>query len=106
MQFKFGLSGYLAFTPTTTATTSGSSSSSTRPLLLVTDAGADAVHAVDVVGRVHAGYLAPPGSVAGPRGVAASGTAALAAVSAWKKTSGGDHVVVVYRGSGTEWEAV
>jgi hypothetical protein len=109
MQFQFdsgvGFSGYLAFTPPTTTTTTSSSSSSARPLLLVTDAGHDAVHVVDVVGRSHAGYLASPGSIAGPRGVATSGTSPLAAVSAWKKSSSGDHVVVVYRGSGAVWEA-
>ena len=81
MQFKFAdgyYSGYLAFT---TTTTSGSSSSA-RPLLLVTDAGHLAVHLVDVVGGTHAGYVAAPGSIAGPRGVAASGVSPLAAVSA------------------------
>ncbi len=98
-QFKFydenGGSGYLAFTPLTTTTTSGSSRSSARPLLLVTDHGHDAVHVVDVVGGSHAGYLASPGSIAGPRGVAASGASPLVAVSAWKKRASGDHMVVV-----------
>jgi hypothetical protein len=106
MQFKFwdgrGGSGYLAFThPVSTTTTSHP-----RPLLLVTDAGQDAVHLVDVVGRSHAGYLASPGSIAGPRCVAASGTSPLVAVSAWKECDSGDHAVVVYRGSGAVWEAV
>ncbi len=107
MQFKFGDGGgFLAFTPpTTTATTSGSGSSA-RPLLLVTDAGADAVHLVDVVGRAHAGYVAPPGSIAGPRGVAASGTSPLVAVSTWKEGCNDDHVVVVYRCNGDAWEVV
>jgi hypothetical protein len=110
MQFTFAdgyYSGYLAFTPHTTTTTSGSSSTSSgHPLLLVTDAGHDAVHALDVVGRTHVGYLATPGSIAGPRGVAASGASPLVAVSAWKDRDSGDHVVVVYRGSGAVWEAV
>jgi hypothetical protein len=109
MQFKFICndygSGRMAFTPSTTATTSGSGSSA-HPLLLVTDAGHDAVHLVDVVGESHAGYLASPGSIVGPRGVAACGTSPLAAVSAWKKGDSGDHVVVVYRGGGTVWEAM
>ncbi len=109
MQFDFssgaGYSGYLAFTPPAT-TVSGSSSSSARPLLLVTDAGANAVHVVDVVVRSHMGYLASPGSISGPRGVAASGVSPLVAVSAWKRVDSGDHVVVVYRGSGAVWEAV
>jgi hypothetical protein len=104
MQFTFWdgscHSGYLAFTPTTT--------SSTCFLLLVTDTGADAVHVVDVVGRTHEGYLAPPGSILGPRGVAVSagGASDLVAVSAWKGCSSGDHVVHLYRGSGAVWEAV
>ncbi len=105
LHFQFiddqGCSGYLAFTPPTR-----SPSSSARPLLLVTDAGHDAVHLVDVVGRSHAGYLASPGSIAGPRGVAASGTSPLVAVSAWKEYLNGDHVVVVYKDSGAVWEAV
>jgi hypothetical protein len=112
MQFMFlgdnvaSGSGSLAFTPPTTTTTSGRSSGGDRPLLLVTDAGHAAVHVVDVVGRTHAGYLAAPGSIAGPRGVAASGASPLAAVSAWKRYGSGDHVVVVYRGNGAVWEAV
>jgi hypothetical protein len=108
MQFKFwdgDSSGLLAFTPPTATTASGSSSSA-RPLLLVTDAGHEAVHLVDVVGRSHAGYLASPGSIAGARGVAASGASPLVAVSAWKNNGSGDHVVVVYAGSGAVWEAV
>ncbi len=104
MQFKFNAmdTGYLAFTPPATTTCD----SRARPLLLVTDAGHDAVHLVDVVGRAHAGYVAPPGSIAGPRGVTASGASPLVAVSAWKEAFCGDHVVVVYKGSGTVWEAV
>jgi DNA-binding beta-propeller fold protein YncE len=109
MRFKFedgtGYSGLLAFTPPTTASRD---SDSTHPLLLVTDTGHDAVHVVDVVGRTHAGYVASPGSIAGPRGVAAtssSGTV-FVAVSAWKEEDSGDHVVVVYRGSGAVWEKV
>jgi hypothetical protein len=108
---RYSDSGYLAFIPpttatTTTTTTTRDSSSSSHPLLLVTDAGHDAVHVVDVVGRTHAGYVASPGSIAGPRGVAASGTSPLVAVSAWRKFDRGDHVVVVYRGSGAVWEVV
>jgi hypothetical protein len=91
MQFQFTKdvysSGYLAFTAS-----DNSPSGSARPMLLVTDAGQDAVHVVDVVGQTHAGYLAPPGSIAGPRGVAASGTSPLVAVSAWKRNG---HAVTV-----------
>ena len=111
MQFEFedddGYSGYLAFvTPPTTAGTSSSGAPAPAPLLLVTDAGNDAVHMVDVTRRVHAGYLAAPGSIAGPRGVAVSGASPLVAISAWKESDTGDHVVHVYAGSGSGWEAV
>jgi hypothetical protein len=73
-------------------------------LLLVTDHGHDAVHAIDVAGRVHVGYVAAPGTIAGPRGVAARGS--LVAVSAWKQCDSGDHVVRIFEGSGASWTAV
>lgn len=76
LQFRFSdpaSSGYLAFTGPATARR-----------LLVTDAGHDAVHAIDVPTRAHAGYVAPPGTIAGPRGVAAWGSLAAASVSAWR----------------------
>jgi hypothetical protein len=108
MQFMFSDGeGFLAFTPpVSTSTITTTTASLARPLLLVTDAGYDAVHLVDVVDRTHAGYLASPGSIAGPRGVAASRTSPLVVVSAWKEEGSGDHVVVVYRGVGAVWEAV
>jgi hypothetical protein len=98
MQFKFGDrlagSGWMAFT-----------GPATSRLLLVADAGLDAVHVVDVVDRVHAGYVAAPGTIAGPRGVAARGS--LVAISAWIHwTLTGDHVVWVFEGSGAMWTAV
>ena len=97
MQFDFssgdGYSGYLAFTGPPTSR-----------LLLVTDAGHDAVHVIDVARRVHAGYVAGPGTIAGPRGVAARGS--LVAVSAWKKGGSGEHVVVMFEGSGAAWSVV
>jgi hypothetical protein len=98
MQFQFNdgdylYSGWMAFTGPTTSR-----------LLLVTDAGDDAVHIIGVAGRVHAGYVAAPGTIAGPRGVAARGS--LVAVSAWIKRGSGDHVVRVFEGSGASWTAV
>jgi hypothetical protein len=93
MVFRFcdrssgGRSGYLAFTPPTV---------SDPALLLVSDAGHGAVHLVDVARQTHVGYLAPPRSINGPRGVATSSTAPLAAVS----TASAVHL---YRGSGTVW---
>jgi hypothetical protein len=97
MQFKFNdgsySSGWIAFT-----------GPATSRLLLLTDAGHDAVHVIDVAGRVHAGYMAAPGTIAGPRGVAARGS--LVAVSAWGKAGSGDHVVRVFEGSGAMWTAV
>jgi hypothetical protein len=73
-------------------------------LLLLTDTGLDAVHVIDVVGRVHVGYVAAPGTIAGPRGVAARGS--LVAVSAWKGEDSDEHVVRVFEGSGASWTAV
>ena len=43
-------SGWMAFT-----------GPATSRLLLLTDAGHDAVHIIDVVGRTHVGYVAAPG---------------------------------------------
>jgi hypothetical protein len=97
MQFKFNDgnddSGWMAFT-----------GPATSRLLLVADHGHDAVHVINVVGRVHVGYVAAPGTIAGPRGVAARGS--LVAISAWKKWGSGDHVVRVFEGSGAMWTAV
>jgi hypothetical protein len=75
MQFKFrdasgSYGGCMTFTDPATSR-----------LLLLTDAGHGAVHVIDVAGRVHVGYVAAPGTIAGPRGVAARGS--LAAVSTW-----------------------
>jgi hypothetical protein len=68
MRFLFcGLSGRLAFTV------------DSHPLLLVTDLGHAAVHIVDVAAREHRGYVAPPGSIRNPCGVATAGP--MAAVS-------------------------
>jgi hypothetical protein len=101
MRFTFydasSSSGWMAFT-----------GPATSRLLVVTDAGNDAVHVIDVVGRVHVGYVAAPGTIAGPRGVAARGS--LVAVSAWRRHDSGGHacchVVRVFEGSGTSWTAV
>ena len=98
MWFKFrdgDGTGFLAFTD---------ADSPCPHLLLATDAGQDAVHVIDVVGRAHVGFVAPPGTIAGPRGVAARGS--LVAVSAWKEYSSGDHVVHVFEGSRASWTAV
>jgi hypothetical protein len=97
MQFKFldrqADSGWMAFT-----------GPATSRHLLVTDGGHGAVHVIDVAGRVHAGYVVAPGTIAGPRGVAARGS--LVAISTWKKWSSGDHVVRVFEGSGARWTAL
>jgi hypothetical protein len=100
MQFNLSVGGgwaygFLAFTDPV---------SGLGPLLLVSDFGNDAVHVIDVDARVHAGYVAAPGRVAGPRGVAAKGT--KVAVSAWKKYDSGDHVVHLFEGSGARWVRV
>ncbi len=99
LQFKFsdGLyhSGWMAFTGPATSSR-----------LLVTDAGHDAVHVIDLAGRmpVHVGYVAAPGTIAGPRGVAARGS--LVAISAWKNVGFGDHVVRVFQSQGASWSVV
>jgi hypothetical protein len=96
MQFKFhdpNGSGWMAFT-----------GPATSRLLVLTDAGHDAVHVIDVAGRVHVGYVAAPGTIGGPRGVAARGS--LVAVSAWKELANGAHVVRVFEASGASWTAV
>jgi hypothetical protein len=96
MQFKFddgNSSGWMAF-----------AGPATSRLLLLTDASHDAVHVIDVAGRVHVGYVAAPGTIAGPRGVAARGS--LVAVSAWKEYDSGDHLVCVFEGSGARWSVV
>lgn len=109
--FKFkdvnGWSGYLAFTPS-------DDDHSQTPLLLVTDAGHDAVHVINVVTRSHEGYVAAPGMIAGPRGVAACSrpdSSTLVGVSAWKQCEDlGNHVVVLYEdsspGHGVGWHVV
>ena len=99
MRFRFmdsasSVSGYLAFTGSTAA----------ARYLLVTDAGHDAVHVIDVVHGTHVGYVAAPGTISGPRGVAAR--QALVAVSAWKELNSGEHIIQLFEGSGATWTLV
>lgn len=70
---------------------------STR-LLLVTDVGRDAVHVVDVANEVHNGYVAAPGTISGPQGVATRGS--LVAVSAWDENGGSVHLFECTVGAG------
>jgi hypothetical protein len=95
VQFRFSadddFSGCLAF--------AGSVGDSAARHLLVTDAGSDAVHVIDVRARRCVGYLAAPGSLTGPRGVAARGT--MAAVSTWTHAHLGDHVVCLFERTGS-----
>ena len=96
MQFEFldmkntGSSGWMAFTGPTNFR-----------LLLLTDAVHEAVHVIDVAGRVHVGYVAEPGTIGRPRGVAARGS--LVTISAWRKVDSGKHVVRLFEGSGARW---
>jgi hypothetical protein len=83
-------SGWLAFTGPAAAR-----------VLLVSDCGKGAVHVVDVVRLTHVGYVAAPGSISGPRGVAARGR--LTAVSAFQRYNVGDHAVHLFEGSGASW---
>jgi hypothetical protein len=73
-------------------------------LLVVTDAGHDAVHCIDVINRVHVGYVAARGTIRGPRGVAAKGS--LVAISAWEHSFETKHFVHIYEGSGAAWTKV
>jgi hypothetical protein len=74
----------------------GAAASGTR-LLVVTDAGYNAVHVIDVVHGAQVGYVAAPGSIAGPRGVAAKDS--KVAVS----TNSAGAAIRVYEGSGATW---
>ena len=114
MQFRFhdgersGWMAMMAFTGTGRA--GGASCPGDPSDLLVTDAGNDAVHVISVGDGVHVGYVAAPGMLPGPRGVAATRRGplglGLAAVSAWKWHDSGDHVVWLFEGSGACWTAV
>lgn len=95
------ISGYLAFT-----------GPATSHALVVTDAGHDAVHAIDVVARAHVGYVAAPGTIMAPRCVAARGT--LVAVTTWAphwrrhrpsapRGEPGDPAVHLFEGAGSTW---
>jgi hypothetical protein len=90
---NFGISsGYLAFTGCALARN-----------LLVTDAGHDAVHVIDVVYKRHVGFVAAPGTITGPRGVAARDS--WVAVSAWRSFFRND-MIQIFEGSGAVWTRV
>jgi hypothetical protein len=46
----------------------------TSRILLLTDVGHDAVHVIDMSGQAHVGYVAAPGTIAGPTGRGVTGT--------------------------------
>lgn len=99
LRFKFNdgnSSGWMVFT-----SPSASGDKVPPPLLLVTDAGHDAVHVIDVAARAHSGYVGALGSIPGPRGVAARG--GLVAISCWTRGDNGDHVVRLFEGAGATW---
>jgi hypothetical protein len=86
-----GFSGLMAFTGST---------ASTR-FLVVTYAGHEAVHVVDVVLGKHVGYVACPGSVKEPKGVAARDGKVAVCVSNYSWSQ-----VHLYEGSGDTWLAI
>jgi hypothetical protein len=93
MEFHFGYcSGCMAFTDGGETT-----------LLLVTDAGQGAVHVIDVVRGTHLGYVAAPGTIVSPQGVATRKS--VAAFCCWVSDHG-FKVVRVFEGSGASWTAV
>ena len=99
MEFQFWQdSGYIAFTDGCGETIGETT------LLLVTDHGksdgSGAVHVVDVVRGTHVGYVAAPGTIRWPRGVATRKS--LAAISCWESTL----LVRVFEGSGGTWTSV
>jgi hypothetical protein len=108
----YGTLGCLAFTPP------GDETRAARPLLLVIDSRQQAVHVVDVIDRVHVGYVAAPGTVDGPQGVAVSLDGSLVAVSTCPtgtfQGSGAigvkDDAILLYRNCGgtaaAAWEKV
>lgn len=73
-------------------------------LLLVADTGQGAVHVIDVLHKVHVGYVGGLGSIVGPKGVAA--TCDMAAVTSWEWYNRGDHVVRLFTGEGAAWTPV
>jgi hypothetical protein len=62
--------------------------------LQVAEHGNDRVQEVDVATQSHVGFLCPPGTLLGPRGVAASPV--YIAVSTWRAEGVGEHVVHVF----------
>jgi hypothetical protein len=99
MKFKFRFGGF----PSVFFDTSGHMAfmDCSRRLLVVSDAGHGAVHVIDVAEQQHVGYVAAPGSIVGPRGVATKGSSV--AVSSWYHSDSGDHMVHVYEGTGATW---
>lgn len=98
-------SGNLAFIPDSKGSGQTCTTPYSRQLLLVTDVGHHAVHIIDVVNRTHEGYLASPGTILGPRGITASGTCPLVAVSSWPPDMHGTRKVTLFRRQETVWEA-
>ena len=100
MEFGFcNGSGHMAFTDGCCG------EATTTPLVLVTETGksgrgTSAVHVIDVVRGTHVGYVAAPGTIILPFGVAARKS--LAAISCWKDV----HTVRVFEGSSGTWTAV
>jgi hypothetical protein len=101
MDFEFSnASGYMAFTD-------GCGEAMPSHLLLVTDGGKgegrQAVHVVDVVHGTHVGYVAAPGTITHPRGVATRKS--LAAGSCCGERGHND-VVRVFDGRDATWTPV
>ncbi len=103
MEFQFwNSSGYMAFTDGC-----GGVSTANRRLLLVTEHGksdgSGAVHVIDVVRGAHVGYVAAPGTIRSPKGVATRKS--FAAVSC-QALVGYNSEVRVFEGSSGTWRSV
>jgi len=103
-EFKFvaggGTSGRMVFTEGTEGATAD-----TKPLLLVTDAGHDSVHVLDVVTGRALGFVGGAGGLPGPRGVATSGDkVAISCWKTWRTCLSEDNVIALFEGShATGW---
>ncbi len=76
-------------------------SSDSNSTVVVTEAGKDAVHLLDIRRKRHVGHVCREGSIPGPRGVCASSCGRIVAVSI--RRSGHPHAVHLFVRSAGPW---